>query len=303
MIFYKHVRALMTVLAMSALSSALADNSMGSYLFSISKEGYATSYLFGTIHLPDKRVTELPKNVIDTYRKVDAVYTEIPMEAEEMLGAAQSMMLPNGNTLKDVLPPETLAGFERELKAINPQFTAEPFMALKIWAAASTLMMLETQLKNPGVNAMDMALYMGAKKGGKRVGGIESAAEQMALFDAFSDEEQIALMDSMLDYMQEMREQGEGYTDEMIDAYLSGDLKKLEEMMASYEMEDEALQAKFEKLFIEDRNVLMAVRIERIMAQNLDQSEFFAVGAAHLYGPGGVPALLRDAGFDIQRVK
>ncbi|WP_309381622.1 TraB/GumN family protein [Cerasicoccus frondis] len=285
------------------VASALADNQIGTYLFSLDKKGYATSYLFGTIHLPDKRVTELPENVMAAFRASDGVYTEIPMDPDKMLIAAQAMLLTDGSTLPDLLPPEVMESFERELKAINPVFTTAAFMKLKVWAAATMIMTLETQMKNPGLNAMDLALYNAAKKAGKRVGGIETPEEQIALFDAFSVQEQVELMESMLDYMEKMREQGDSYTDEIVQAYLSGDLQALEEMMTSYEMSDPQLQAKFERLFIDERNVEMAKRIEMRLVAQRSQSLFFAIGAAHLYGSNGVPKLLKDAGFEIVRVK
>ena len=37
------------------------------------------SYLFGTIHLPDDRVTTLPTVVQQVLDSIDALYTEIPM--------------------------------------------------------------------------------------------------------------------------------------------------------------------------------------------------------------------------------
>ncbi|WP_309398235.1 TraB/GumN family protein [Cerasicoccus maritimus] len=305
MTFQTLLRRVTLLLAVALMSTSClqAQNQVGTYLFALDKQGYATSYLFGTIHLPDKRVTQLPEMVLEKFRAADGVFTEIPMEPEMMLGAAQAMMLTDGRSLEDILPAETLEGFERELHAIHPEFSATPYMRLKVWAAATMLLTLETQMKNPGLNAMDLALYSGAKEAGKRVGGIENPEEQLALFEAFSEAEQIELMDSMLGYMKEIREAGGSYTDDLVEAYLSGDLQKIEEMMASYEMGDSALQQKFEKLFITDRNELMAKRIEMRLQANPSKSYFFAIGAAHLYGTNGVPKLLKDAGFEISRVQ
>ncbi|MBK1859130.1 TraB/GumN family protein [Cerasicoccus arenae] len=278
-------------------------NQTGTYLFTIKKKGFEPSYLFGTIHLPDRRVTELPTGVVDAYQTSEAVYTEIPMEPADMLVASQAMLLPKGQTLRDIVPAETIERFSEELSAINPELQVGPFLSMKVWAAGSMLLMLQTQLDNPGVSAMDLALYSIAKEAGKRVGGLETAKEQLDIFDSFSVQEQVLLLDSMLDTMEEMRRENRNYTDEIVAAYLSGDLKTLEELMASYETADQALQSKFEKLFITDRNKLMVQRIEMRLNAHPDETAFFAIGAAHLYGEGGVPSLLRKAGFTVNQVQ
>lgn len=277
-------------------------NQTGTYLFKIEKQGFKPSYLFGTIHLPDPRVANLPGGVLQAIYGSEGVYTEIPMEPQDMMAAVQSMMLKPGTTLADLVPKETLKRFEEELHAINPELNVAPFMSMKVWAAASMLIILETQLKYPGVPAMDMAIYSTAKEQGKRVGGLETPKEQLNLFEQFTVEEQVELLDSMLQFMADMRSQNKSYTDEIIDAYLGGDLEELEALMVDYEMEDTALQEKFEKLFIENRNKLMAKRIEMRLNAHPKERAFFAVGAAHLYGDQGLPELLRKQGFKVERV-
>lgn len=303
--FFVRLFALGLVLALASPAHAQLKlpNQTATYLFKIEKQGFKPSYLFGTIHLPDPRVTDLPVSVDDAFSASEAVYTEIPMEPRDMLLAAQKMMLPPGKTLADVVPPETLARMQEELAAIHPDLNLAPYMSLKIWAAGSFLLMTETQLKHPGVSAMDISFYMQGKKRGMRVGGLEKPEEQLAVFDSFSEEEQIELLDSMLAYMKQMREEKRNYTDEIIDAYLSGDLEKLEELMTTYEDQDVELQKKFEKLFIINRNHLMAERMQMRLTANPKEQAFFAVGAAHLYGKEGIPELLRKDGFTVTRVQ
>jgi len=297
--------ALAFVLAFAATAAAQLKNPIqtGTYLFKIEKQGFKPSYLFGTIHLPDRRVAKIPDGVLAAFKGSEGVYTEIPMEPAKMIGAAQQMMLPSGTTLADLLPPETLKRFEEELHAINPNLNMAPFMVMKVWAAATNLLMLETQMENPGVSAMDMAIYMTAQRDGKRVGGLETPMEQINAFNKFSTEEQVQLLESMLDYMAEMRAQNKSYTDEIVDAYLAGNLEELEELMVDYEMENIELQKKFEKILIVDRNKLMAQRIEMRLNAHPNERAFFAVGAAHLYGEEGLPALLREQGFKVERVE
>lgn len=294
--------ALVFALASPTWAQVKNPNQTGTYLFKIEKQGFKPSYLFGTIHLPDPRVAKLPPGVLQAIYGSEGVYTEIPMETQDMMLAAQAMLLPKGTSLADLLPPKTLKRFEEELHAINPEFNVAPFMSMKIWAAATMLMMLETQMENPGVQAMDMAIYQTAKQQGKRVGGLETPKEQLDIFDSFTTDEQVELLDSMLEYMAEMRRENKDYTEEIVQAYLGGNLEKLEELMVDYEMDNQELQKKFEKRFIEDRNKLMAQRIAMRLSAYPDEQAFFAVGAAHLYGADGLPELLSQEGFKVTRV-
>ncbi|MEO0796548.1 MAG: TraB/GumN family protein [Verrucomicrobiota bacterium] len=289
-------------LCTASLKAQSSDANQGrSYLFTIKKANTPTSYLFGTIHLPDARVARVGQDVQNAFNASDAVYTEIPMDPAVMATAATAMMLPPEDSLENILPSRTMKRFDEELKQINPALDPTPFLQFKVWAAAATLMLLETQLNNPGIKAMDMALYTIAEDRGKRVGALETPEEQLAVFEAFSRQEQIELFDSLLETMKELRESGTNYTDVLVDAYRTGDLDVLQELMVTYADENTKLQQKFERLLLDNRNFLMADRISDEISKYPDESIFFAVGAAHLYGTDGVINLLKRAGFSVER--
>ena len=64
------------------------------------------SYLFGTIHLPDERVTKLPPVVADVLDRCDALYTELPLELTYLMKQMDGMQLPKGATLRGALGDE-----------------------------------------------------------------------------------------------------------------------------------------------------------------------------------------------------
>ena len=64
------------------------------------------SYLFGTIHLPDDRVTELPPVVDQVIERCDALYTELPMDLALLMKQMGRMQLPEGETLRGALGDE-----------------------------------------------------------------------------------------------------------------------------------------------------------------------------------------------------
>jgi len=285
----------------SHLRGAPEEDSHPSYLFTIDKAGQPTSYLFGTIHLPDPRVTRLKPNVVEAFRGSAAVYCEIEMDPAARIGLLPEMMLPPGETLADLLPADLLARLDQELRRIDPDLTITPFMQFKIWAVVASLVLLEPQTEHPNIKPMDLALYRLAAASGKRTGGIETGQEQMSYFEAFSRPEQIAMLRSTLDLMAKLRAKNENFTDELVEAYQTGDLRAIEELLNAYRDEDPALQAKFERIFIHERNELMAERIADILRESPDEPVFFAVGVAHLFGETGIPTLLRDRGFIVER--
>jgi uncharacterized protein YbaP (TraB family) len=264
-------------------------------------EGTKPSYVFGTIHLSSPEVTQLSASTKKALDSVDALFTEIPMDMADQLKAAMAVM--GTESLADVLPKDLYARAEAELKRINPALTLEPFVKMKIWALADTIVMIEEQLKNPGAMPLDAILFANAKGAGKEAGGIETSDEQMAVLDGFSKDEQIAMLRATLDDMERARKENRSPIKEMRDAYLGGDLAKLDKTMNEWMTGlDPKLFARFMDALLTKRNHVMAVRIAGKLKAAPDKSQFFAVGAGHLVGDEGVLKLLEKQGLKLARV-
>src|SRR5207342_2533776 len=80
---------------------------------------------------------------------------------------------------------------------------------LRPWAATSQIALLEflPDLK-AGRHPLDATLYDIAAKAGKEVGGLETVDEQIAIFDAFSTQEQVRMLASALDGLDKARSAG-----------------------------------------------------------------------------------------------
>lgn len=264
-------------------------------------EGTKPSYVFGTIHLARPEVTKLSPATQKAVQSVDALFTEIPMDMADQLKIAMAMM--GSEPLSKVLPKDVYTRAEAELKRINPALTLQPMDNLKIWALSMMIVLLEEQLKNPGALPLDAILFANAKTDGKEVGGIETMEEQMTLFDAFSKEDQIAMLTATLDDMARARKDGRSPLDEMQKAYLSGDLalidKTVNEWMTGLEPK---LLERFNDALFTKRNQVMAERIAEKLKSTPEKSQFFAVGAGHLIGDAGVVKLLEKQGFKLTRV-
>jgi hypothetical protein len=258
-------------------------------------EGAQPTWLFGTIHLADKRLTKLPLAIELALRSSDAVYTEIPMEAAQLLVARQAMTRKDDKTLYEVLPDYLLERLNTHLQSTSTFLTVEAVKHLKTWVV-STLVAVPNDTLEP---ALDVRLYDQGKKAYKEVGGLETAFEQISYFDQFTEEEQVKMLEESLNAYEK-----QDVSELMMQWYLAGNADNLVELMQQMSTPDidKALQQKFIQLLLTDRNKIMADRIADKLKANPNKKYFFAVGAGHLGGAESVISFLKQKGYAIKRV-
>ncbi len=268
----------------------------------VAGKAIAPSYLFGTIHIPDPRVTRLPAAVEQAFADSDVVVTELKLDTNTMAAAASASLLPANQSLLKLLSPALRQQLETELKAINPKLQIAMFERLKPWALATQLVMLPMQLKHPGEAALDIQLAERAEQAGKGTRGLEPLHEQLDVFEKLSKDEQLALLQDTLDGLAKARRQGKDVVELLTLAYLSGDETAVTSLLEEFEGGNTALNDKLEQSLLFDRNIRMAERLGKQIRAEPDRRFFVAVGTAHLIGERSVPALLRQQGFSVTRV-
>ena len=144
--------------------------------------------------------------------------------------------------------------------------------------------------------SMDMDLYQRAVAAGKPVFGLESAEEQLAVFDRMPMKNQLAMLHSALapvDPIPAMQAR-------MIETYLSGDLHAIAALADEMAREDASgLNRRFLQRLNDDRNDRMLTR----MIPHIDRGgAFIAVGALHLTGERGLLRQLRGRGYRLSPV-
>lgn len=280
-------------------SQLLAEAIEKPFLWKI--EGKSTSYLFGTIHLPDARVTTLHSSAEQAFKESAYVYTEIPLDTNDMLAQVNYLMLEEDQTLADIVESDLLHRADNIVKQINPALTIEPFLKFKVWALATSLPLLEQQLTNPGVLPLDAQLYQRAGSEGKGTGGIETIQEQLSYFENLSQQEEIKMLRDTIEFMEDAETRDSNLAEEFIQYYLQGDEEAFGALMVKYVKDDEFAKD-FMKKILHDRNFIMADRIYNKLIKNPDKSYFFAVGAGHYWGDTGVQNLLKQKSITITRV-
>jgi len=264
-------------------------------------EGQKASYLFGTIHIPDERVLKLADPVSEALDGADAVFTEVPMDMGTQMKLAMQSMLPQGQNLEDVLPAELY-------KRLSALFEKKgiPMMAMgrfKIWAVAVQVALVDHLMELAAKQPLDQHIFLNAQKAGKKVGGLEKPEEQIDVFDSLSREEQIQTLRDSLDDYEEQKDKGVDAIGKLIEIYLEGDDDKLREKLLEEYDPDNPLEKKLMQRLFTDRNEILAERMAKKMKESPQTSFFFAVGAGHMPGPGGIVDRLRKAGFKVTRVK
>ena len=250
--------------------------------------GGAPSYLFGTIHSEDPRVTRLPDAVQRAFGGADTVVLELDLSAQNVMSMATAMLLSDGSNLRDLLGASL---YRRTVAACVDYGLPEPMvMMMKPWAAATTLMMP----KSDTGRFLDLILYQSATEQGKTVQGLETADEQMAVFDGLPLRLQIGMLRDALDQQGEM----EAFFERLHLAYLSRDLQRLvalnQETMST---SDPELVRMMDTNLVVERNHRMAQRMESYLRHG---KAFVAVGALHLPGEEGILQLLARRGYRLR---
>jgi len=249
-------------------------------------EGDNPSYIFGTMHLADKRVTNLPDIVMEKFDAAEVFALEVDLAPRALAGMAQHMMLPNNETIGDIIPEDTYLRAKELLKEMGQDI--EQYEKLKPWA----LMLAFAAPQTSGDEPMDFMLYNLAVKDAKEIIGLETMDEQVALFDTLSYEKQIELLEGTLDECEDF----DTYVKTMVALYTKNDLEGLMDFI------DELVTDETSKTLMDEILITRNYRFtERMIVPIEKGGAFIAVGVAHLGGEEGIIKLLQHKGYRIVR--
>jgi uncharacterized protein YbaP (TraB family) len=262
-------------------------------LWKIEKTGVEPSHLFGTMHVGDPRVLKLAEPVEQAFVNADRFAMEMLLNFRAVGIITSGSFFNDGRTLESVMLPDD---YRRLVKLFKQQlFLPEKVLNnMRPWAVLMA-MMTPGQSQVESDSALDMVLYRRAAMRKIPLLGIESAEEQLAVFESLSIEEQVWLLNkSMLEYKQygvQMKQ--------MLEAYLDRDLAGLVALQDQFSYDDSDIDDKFTYELIEKRNIRMAERIQPVLQQG---NAFVAIGALHLPGDNGVLHLLEQQGYSVSSV-
>ena len=278
------------VLGLLILSGALAQVVAGQGLvFRIEYDGLPDSFLVGTMHSEDPRVTGLIEQFAPLIDQVDTVALELLPDAVTMLAVGAASLLPGDRRLRTIIGAERFAALETAAARLD--IPVEVLDRLQPWAAALAIGMPASDTGR----VLDAEIYLHALDRKRRTLGLESAAEQLAVFQGMSAQLQIDLLDEMIKNAERLPTQLEDLTH----AFLSGDLGLLDRVAhEQYADVPTGMRYWFDDVLLERRNRRMLERLEPLLRQS---SVLVAVGALHLGGANGLIQGLRQRGFTLRR--
>jgi len=268
---------------------ASEDNSHG-LLWELSKPGIEPAYLFGTIHSEDPEVLQLPQPVQQAIDRCNTVVLEMLLDADAMMYSSTAMLMMDGRMLSDIIGKPL---FRQVASAIRSRGIQELVLErMKPWAAAVILSM---PVSETGL-VLDMMLYQSALEQGKSVHGLETVEEQLNVFEALPEKDQVLLLQDAVENFSGL----DALHAELLDAYKQRDLAGLMALSeAAMQAGDQQLADEFQQHLVVDRNHRMSDRMQVYLRQG---KVFIAVGALHLPGEEGLLSLLEQQGFTVRRL-
>jgi uncharacterized protein len=258
-------------------------------LWKIETPGVAPSYLFGTYHSSDPRITTLPCPVKAAFDRSASYTMEVIANGAGIASMAEAMFFNDGKTLKELLGEQL---YQETLKAVgaNGVALADSINNMKPWAVMVAL----SAPPDEGL-FLDMALQLDATVQNKPTYGLETMAEQIAVFNDMSLDDQVVLLrDAVQNY-----QLNQDAMQELTRAYLQRDLGALLALNDKYKPQDARVNATMMDRLLVQRNARMA---ERLRTRLKEGNAFIAVGALHLPGGNGLLQLLSTAGYHVTRV-
>ncbi len=196
------------------------------------------------------------------------------------------MKMKHGKKLRDLYTKE-------EYKRLADYFSDSLKIKIEFWERNAPVMLESMvmmklftcrQLTSPEKTLMDLI-----KKNGKPVYGLETMAEQKAVMDNITLENQakslLSLVDSMEIFKDQLLREKSTYLSQELDLFL--------------EPIDDRTTPEFEKIILDNRNALWIKRLPKLWKQG---GVMIAVGAAHLPGKHGLIKLLRKSGYQVKPV-
>jgi hypothetical protein len=281
----KRILVVMNSLLLISTSMLVAATEKGFFWQATSPSGQV-SYLFGTMHTDDNRVTDFSAPILDALKQVDLFVME-----------TQPNSNPANFLLKTGSVKEMLTEAELDKVSVLADFHVmhmEQALRMKPWLLAVVF----SQAKPQTPYAQDNLLMRAAEDFGKRAQGLETSEEHFGVIDVFNLDDQLMMLRAALRLSEVQKEKD---FERLIAVYLTEDSDALLTLDADLTGAGlpKALWLRLSAKLLDERNVLMA---ERSIALAKQRAVFIAVGAAHLAGDNGLIAAFKKAGFALKRL-
>lgn len=284
----------------AAIQSAAAVRNGKGIVWRIEKPGREPSLLFGTTHLSDPRVLDVPTPVFEAFDHIDTLILELKELTNPSDMALELFKYPQLFTLQDqrldrILPPE-----ETELLAAGLRergLTTGLLARMRPWFIYMSMQSspCETKRRAQGLNVLDQAAALKAMENGIELVGAETVREQLESIAEVSDESMLKVLLDLFTAPYSSDDQSET----LIQLYEKSDTGMILALGTEFARDRKGLEEFFDKLVVE-RNRRMAARAAPYLEKG---NVMIAVGALHLPGEEGLVELIRQQGFTVSAIE
>lgn len=250
----------------------------------------STVYLFGSVHLLPPNLSWRDARIDNAIRSADVFVFETALDsdaAKKFIAANGS--LPAGQSLIALLPRESQADLAADMAAVHLE--EERFDTMRPWVV--TVVLETVRAARAGAtptSGVDFTIMADARSRGKPIRYFETFEQQMALLAPSDPKLELRSFEA---FLKDFRSESQAFPD-IVEAWSEGNQEKLAALTDKSLKEDSATR----KFLVDDRNRNWLVPIRHI----LDDEEgtfLVTVGALHMVGPAGLPALLRARGYKV----
>lgn len=251
-------------------------------------------WLFGSVHVLPEAAMWRTKLFDDTLNTADKVYfeTDVGPDAQvelAVIGMTRGIYT-DGTLLTSVLGAPEQKVLRKVAKQLNVPIGS--LLAMRPWLAANTISVAAILAEGYSAQGVDMVVQ--GELPGTRKGYFETGAEQLEFIAGAPEAEQIAMLGSTLNEIDQLPEM----MDQMFAAWLAGEPDKLIELfMAELAGPNKA----FMERLIYERNQNWMTPIKTMLSGN--EAALVIVGAGHLMGERSVVDLLEKDGFTVERIQ
>lgn len=263
-------------------------------LWRIEKNG-RTSWLYGTTHLGKADWLIPGPRVMHALMSSDTIALELDLLDPSTV--AELTAPPDAAAMARMLTPERQRRLNGQVAAAC--LPAGALAALRPMLQVTALAMMTARADGLYPDyAIESFLAGFARTRHKPVVALETAASQLKLLIGDSEDEEAAQVDEGLDEL----ESGSGQRKaiELVDAWARSDWVLLDSYPQWCDCLTTADERRMFKRLLADRNPGLASGIERL--HDSGQRVFGAVGALHMIGTQGLPALLTARGFNVTQM-
>jgi uncharacterized protein YbaP (TraB family) len=284
--------ALLALLAVCLAAPALVAPALAAPSLWHVKGSQGDVWLFGSVHVLPPHIAWRSAEIDAALAKADIYVFEVSQDAATMARVRRLIVekgyLPEGVLLRDLLHPEAQGKFDAAIAAAG--LPAEQINHQRPWLAGLQILFAQMGKHQFGsADGVDPVLMAQARKTGKPMRYLETIDQQ---FELLAPDDPALELDEFESGLSDL-DDAAAVVQPMVDAWQRGDQPALARLVGE---DMDAFPAARKALF-DDRNARWVPEIEAMLKEK--HSFFITVGAGHLAGPQGVPALLRKAGHAV----